>query len=101
MNDRELRFLVVALWGVSVAIVYLLVFLREWKAFLRHHDSRGRRDLLASFARFLTAIAACLAILGVLAGDYVVGLRGALTALALGAFLGAGLVELTDRRPEH
>lgn len=99
MTDRELRFIVVAGWGVAVAIVYTLVLVRDYRAFIRHHDTRSRRDLLASFGRFLTALAACLAILGVLAGEYVVGLRGALTALALGAFLGAGLVELTDRQP--
>lgn len=97
MTDREIRFLVIAGWGVAVAVVYLLVFARDWKAFSHHRDTRSRRDLLASFARCLTAGAACLAILGVLAGDSVVGLRGALTALALGAFLGAGIVELTDR----
>ena len=99
MTEREIRFIVVAGWGIAVAIVYTLVLVRDYRSFIHHHDDRGRRDLLASFARFLTAIAACLAILGVLAGDYLVGLRGALTALALGAFLGAGLVELTDRRP--
>lgn len=93
----DVRFFVIAGWGVAVAVVYTLVLVRDYRAFLHHHDARGRRDLLASFARFLTALAACLAIMAVLAGNNGVGVRGALTALALGAFLGAGLVELTDR----
>lgn len=96
---NEGRFITIAGWGIAVAIVYTIVLVREWRAYARHHDIRARRDLFASFARFLTAMAACLAILATLAGDTLVGLRGALTLLALGAFLGAGIVELTDRKP--
>ena len=100
MNDREIRFIVIAGWGIAVAVVYSFILAREWRSYDRHHDIRSRRDLLAAFGRWIVAMASCLAILGILFGDYVAGIRGALTALALGAFLGAGIVELTDRKPE-
>jgi hypothetical protein len=80
------------IWGVGTVIVYSIVLWRAHRSWKRLPDRRARRDLIASFALFLTALASFLAITAVLFGTPGSGLRGFAVAMALGGFFGAGLI---------
>jgi hypothetical protein len=64
------------------------------------NDARSRREALEAFGLFLTAVGAAFAILIALFGEAGTGVRGFLTALALGAFVATGFIMATDRDGE-
>lgn len=109
----ESRVIVYAVWAVACVLVWGRVFMhevREYRA-LPHVDRRqastesrrvslrasARRGLIADFALFLVALACFLAIVSLIIADEIPGARGFFLALALGAFLGAGIFRLPPR----
>lgn len=87
-------------WGGGTVAAYGSVLTRRVHAFRVHHDVRSRRELLAGFGLFMTALAAALAVVVVLFGEAGTGLRGWFSAIALGAFFGAGVVMASELRSE-
>lgn len=96
-------------WGVGVVAVWGRVLYVELRQYLRlpnderrrspqtyerlsHYKARAFRDLISDFALFLVALASFASLLAFVYAQGVPGARGFLVALALGAFLGAGLV---------
>lgn len=100
MPDLDLRLAVLFVWGGGTVGAYGSVLWRRMHAFQVHHDTRSRRELLAGFGLFLTALCAALAVVVVLFGEAGTGIRGWFSAIALGAFFGAGLVMASEVRSE-
>lgn len=99
MLDIDLRLVVYALWAAGSVTVWGVVFcddLRAYRSFPR--NSRARRELVADFGLLLTSVACAVSIAVLLLGQDVPGLRGFTLAVALGAFLGAGIVKVTLAR---
>lgn len=94
--DIDTRLIVFAIWGVGTVLVYADVLRGAYHSFRGHRDARGRRELLASLALFIVSAASCLSIATVLFGPAGTGIRGLVTAIALGAFLAAGIVLRTE-----
>lgn len=93
MNELDiprLAFLVV--WGGGTIYFFARALRIRYRAWEKHKDVRARRDLMSGLSLFLVALCASLATLFVLFGPAGTGLRGFMTALALGAFLAAGFV---------
>jgi len=97
MPDIDVRLAVLLVWGGGTVAVWGAVLARSIRSHRIHHDARSRRELLAMSALFLTALAAGLAVALALFGPDGVGLRSFSTTLALGAYLGAGIVLLSAR----
>lgn len=85
----------VAVWGQV-----LLDSVRDYRIY-GSTNVRARRDLVASSALFITAIASASAIFLVLFGEKGTGLRGFVIALALGAFFAAGFYLRGNGRGKH
>lgn len=103
MTGLDTRFVAYAVWGLGTVLLYTVVLIRARRAYTKRRDRRARRDLIGSFALFITALASFLAITGVLWGPVGTGIRGFLVALALGAFFAAGIVMAfapTQERPD-
>lgn len=101
MTEFDGRLLAYLLWGIGTVLVYGDVLIKRWHSFRMHGDSRSRRELMAGFALFLTALCAGGAVWAVLFGEIGSSLRGGLSAIALGAFTGAGIVMATERKDEE
>ena len=93
----DTRLIAYVVWGIGTTLVYFIVLDTRYRAYLRRHDARSRRELQAGFGLFLTALAANLAILLVLFGEETANARGFLSALALGAFFATGIILATER----
>lgn len=100
MLDVDLRLAVLFVWGGGTVVSYGAVLARRVHAFRVHGDVRSRRELLAGFGLFLTALASALAVVVVLFGESGTGVRGWFTAIALGAFFGAGVIMASEVRSE-
>jgi hypothetical protein len=105
----DVRTLVYALWAVSCILVWGRVVLHEWHEYRklpagatveRRVGARAsaKRGLIADFALFLVACAAFAAIGSLILAEAIPGARGFFLALALGAFLGAGIFRLPPRQ---
>ena len=80
-----------AVWAVLSVVVYGVVLVLSMRQLHRHHDRRSRRELYVAVALFITAIASLGGItLALMDSERI--LRLGTTALALGAYLGAGIV---------
>lgn len=90
------RLIVLLIWGGGTVLAYGVVLSKRRFAFRLHHDRRSKRELLAGSALFLTALCSALAIVFVLFGQPGTGIRGLVTAIALGAFTGAGIVMASE-----
>ena len=96
MTDIDTRVLTLFVWGVGTVAIYVVVLAQRLMAYWRHNDRRSRRDLLEGFALFLVALGAGSAVGFVLFGEAGATPRGIATAVALGAFTGAGLVMASE-----
>lgn len=90
------------MWALGTLALYGIALRRTRSNWLLHHDRRAWRDLLGDLALFITALASTLAIVVVVIDPGALGIRGLLSALALGAFTGVGIVKVTvPPRPEN
>lgn len=83
-------------WGVATIVVFGILFARRVRSYRRHHDARSRRELLAAFALWAVAIAAGTAIFLALLIPPGTGIRLIATFTALGMYLAAGIVMVTE-----
>lgn len=104
------RLIVYALWAAASVAVWGRVFINEWRTYRTlPADERRRpsfdnrlsrvkdeafRELISDFALLLVAVACSVSLIVLILGQDVPGLRGFAIAVALGAFLGAGLVRV-------
>lgn len=96
--DFDWRILSFSIWGLGAVAVFGVHLARERRQYKLHHDSRAMRDLLTASGLFLTALASAISVWMVLFGQAGTGLRGLAVAVALGAFLGVGIVLVTTGR---
>lgn len=101
-GDIDTRLVALILWGGGTVVVFTVVLVKRWRRFMRHRWDRRRavrkevrRDVMSSAALELTAVGSAGAIALVLSGQSA-DFRGFFIALALGAFLGAGLVMASE-----
>ena len=106
LTIQDTRLAATVIWGAGTAIVWAAVFLkaiRQWQAF---RDRRSRGDVLSDGALFFVAAAASIAIgfalftQDALPDDPLRQLARMFSALALGGFLAAGVVKLTEAPPD-
>lgn len=104
--DFDGRLIIYAPWALGSVFFWGLVFrddLREFRV-VRKRFNRDRRsqtaakELASDFALLLVAIASAVSLVNLVAGSDVPGLRGFSIAVALGGFLGAGIVKATFGR---
>lgn len=93
----DVRFLMYALWAVGMLFVWGGVVRDDWRAYKA--DRRNvLAELVSDIALFISALAAAFALLVLILGQDIPGLRGFALAVFLGAFLAAGIVKRTLRR---
>lgn len=106
--DDTVRMIVYLLWAMGSVFVWGRVLWLEWEAYRalptterrRAPEERerlpavraaARRELLSDASLFLVGVFAALSLVVLLVSPDVPGIRGFALALALGAFLGAGI----------
>lgn len=99
----DTRLAIFMLWGGGTVITFGLVLWKRWERFRLHRRDRRRivrisvrHDVISAVALFLTAFGAAASIFMILFGEAGSTPRSFALALALGAFLGAGLVMLSE-----
>jgi hypothetical protein len=97
----DLRLAVMLLWALGSVTVWGLVVRDSLRSLHRYRDRRARRETIWAFALFLVGLASCVSILSFSWGADVPGLRGLVAAIALGSFLGAGIVVKTLSGPNN
>ena len=97
MPALDVRLIVLLIWGGGTVLVWGGVLRRSIQSHRIHHDARSRRELIAMSALFLVALASGVAVALALFGTAGTGIRSFATTVALGAFLGAGIVLLSIR----
>jgi hypothetical protein len=97
----DLRWIVYFAWGVASMTVWGMVVSDAWGRWQERRDRRAKRELLRDAGLFFTASGASLSIASVLLGETGSPARTFALALALGMFLGAGIVSLGERRNEN
>lgn len=95
------RLVFYGVWGIGVFFLYFVVIVCRFALWRYHHDRRSFRDFLEAFALWIVAAAASFAVASVLMYPDASSLRGALNALALGAFFGAGVVMALDALEQY
>jgi hypothetical protein len=95
MLELDLRIVLYIVWGLGTTAVYFVLMDRDYRDWLMRRDKRAFRELLESIGLFMTAFAANAAIFVVLFWQQGTDIRAFLTAVALGAFTGAGIVKAT------
>jgi hypothetical protein len=101
MQPLDTRLAAYLVWGVGTLMVYGWVLRRRYQVFRVRPDRRSRRELAAAIALFLVSLAASLAVTFVLFGETGTGIRGLMSAIALGAFTGAGVVMAGEAPPDE
>jgi hypothetical protein len=99
----DTRLAIFMLWGGGTVITFGMLLVRRWHRFQVHRSDRRRivrvsvrHDVLSAVALFLTAFGSAASIFMILFGEAGSTPRSFALALALGAFLGAGLVMLSE-----
>ena len=92
----ESRLLFYGVWGVGVLVAFFTVVVCRAYVWNHRHDKRSFRELLEGAAFALVALGASAATAAFALFPEASTLRGFLTALALGAFFGAGIIMATD-----
>lgn len=102
----DLRLIMYGVWAVGSMFVWGLVLrddIRQYR-FMRRRGGQERRHisiagaLWSDFALVMVAVASGISILSLVVAQEYPAVRGFTIALALGGFLGAGLVKYTFRR---
>ncbi len=101
MFDVDGRLIVLALWGGGTVVAYGRVLYLRRESYRIHRDRRSRRDLMAAFGLFLTAVCSGLSIAFVLFGPAGSGPRGFIISVALGAFLAVGILMATEKAEQR
>ena len=83
-------------WGLGVLVLYSIVAVRRLRGHRVHHDRRSFRDLLEGVGLWLVSFAASAAVASLVFYPDASQLRGALNAIALGAFVGVGIIMATE-----
>lgn len=99
MADVDTRYVLFAIWGGGSVLVYGRVLYLRIRSYLIHHDGRARRELLAAAALFLVALGCGISVAFLLFGVSGTPVRQTAVSIALGAFLAAGIIMATERRP--
>lgn len=90
------RLIVYIVWALAMIVVWGLVVVRDWRAYMDKNDPRdGLGDLVSDVALFVSAGGAALALAVLVAGPRIPDLRGFAMGLFLGGYLGAGVIKLT------
>ena len=99
----DTRLAIFMLWGGGTVITFGMLLVKRWHRFQVHRSDRRRivriavrHDVLSAVALFLTAFGSAASIFMILFGEAGSTPRSFALALALGAFLGAGLVMLSE-----
>lgn len=90
------RLLFYGVWGGGVLLLFSIVLLRRIRGHGVHRDRRSFRDLLEAIGLWLVSFAASAAVASVVFYPDAATLRGALNAVALGAFVGVGIIMATE-----
>jgi len=96
-------------WGLIVTLGWAIAVTAVWGSILsdsvglmrQYHDRRAKREVVWAFALFLVALASMVSILFFVFVREVPGLRSFAAAIALGSFLGAGIVVKTFSGPHN
>lgn len=103
--DLDGRLIVYGVWAFGSLAVWGLVFIDSWHEYQtsrkrpeRRSQSAGK-ELMSDFALLLVAVGSCISIVTLVVGQDIPGVRGFALAVALGGFLGAGIVKATAGRP--
>lgn len=102
----DLRLIGYGAWALACLVVWLLVFADDLHVY---HNERRRRggdrrersaatELWSDLALLLVAIASAVSLTMLVLGQDVPGLRGFTLAVALGGYLGAGIVKISLRK---
>lgn len=92
------RLLFYGAWGGGVVLLFSIVLIRRIRGHRRHRDRRAFRDLLEAIGLWLVSFAASAAVASLIFFPEGATLRGLLNAIALGAFLGVGVIMATEER---
>lgn len=110
MDGKLITYAIYGLWALGSAVVWGVAFRDDLRDFYlereqeRMHKRRDRRgktafqELLTDLGLLLVAIASAVSIATLIIGQDIPGVRGFALAIALGGFLGAGIVKVTLRR---
>lgn len=95
------RLLFYGAWGGGVVLLFSIVLIRRIRGYRYHQDRRSFRDLLEGVGLWLVSFTASAAVASVLWYPDASTLRGLLNAIALGAFLGVGVIMATEERAKR
>lgn len=84
-------------WGALVLVLFAYVLVKRWRGFRYHRDNRARRDLMEGIALFFVAAPAAAAIFAFLMSPDARPGAAILSATALGAFVGVGILMATEQ----
>lgn len=105
IDSRTLIFLI---WGLGTLVVYAIALGQGIVAWRIHRRDRrvaarreARREVIIRFAGFLAAFGAASAVFLVLLGEPGTGIRTFALTLALGGFLGLGIIWVTEGIPNR
>ena len=91
----EGRVIVSIVWGTSVVVVWGKVLRDGWQEWTHYRDNRAKAEFLTELGLFLTSVASLGAILAFLLSPTGTPVSRVASTLALGAFLGAGIIAAT------
>lgn len=91
----EGRLIVSLAWGMSVVAVWGKVLRDGWREWRYYGDRRAKAEFLTELGLFLTSLASLGAILAFLFSPAGTTVSRVASTLALGAFLGAGIIAAT------
>ena len=83
------------LWGPAVVLVWGKVLRDGWREWRRYRDRRAKAEFLTELGLFLVAVSSLFAIVAFLVAPVGNPVIRVASAVALGAFLGAGIIAAT------
>ncbi len=92
----DVRLAIYVAWALAMLLVWGAVVRLDWISYKRRRKDLS--DLISDIALFASACGAAIALVVLLVGQDIPGLRGFTLALFLGGFLAAGIFKLTLRR---
>lgn len=92
-----MNLLIAVLVPAITLVVYGLLVVRRLRAWHRYRDDRARRELLAHIALFIVAVGAAGASALAISQSGTIELRRAISGMAFGSFMAAGILFLVLR----